>query len=687
MVKTLLLGGLLGALVVGASLGGLLEVAELRALNALFVLRGPRRTATPIVIVTVDEDSFDELNLAWPWPRALHGRFLDIVSRGHPAAIGIDIVFAEPSAQGPADDGRLAGAVARAGNVVLAAARTVAQNELFTKVELRVPTSQLRAGAAGFGLVNYDIDPDGNVRQARLEYRLEGERFESFVRRLYALGVRAGLPARPLPAGDAFLVNYRGGPRTFPWIPYYRVLDGEVSPEAFRGKIVLVGAVTPILHDAFSTPFAPANGMPGVEIHANALDTLFQGIPVRPAPRAAALAASLAAAVAAVWLTRRLRPLRAFFVLAGVGLAGWALAVGLFVLWHAWAAAVAPTLALVLAYGTTVVVEFVREQREKRRLSRFFSPAVLREIVRHKDDAHLGSSRRLVTVLFSDLRGFTSMAERLEPEQVAEVLGEYLTELTEIVFRHGGTVDKYVGDCVMALYNAPFEQRDHAAQAVRTALAFQAATQGLSARWEARLGISIRSGVGINTGEAIVGTLGSRQRLEYTAVGDTVNLAARLESITKDFDAPIIISESTWALVDGQFPARALGEVTVKGKAVPVRIHAVLLSSTRKDERVPADVRVAITAGQVTVEAAVHDLAVNGLSVRELPLALTPGMFARLSIAGTGLGEPVGADARVVWCREAAAGFAFVDLRGEAAQALRDYLSARPGPASDPGPR
>src|SRR5205807_340809 len=268
-------------------------------------------------------------------------------------------------------------------------------NELFTKVELKVPTSRLRAGAAGFGAVNYDIDPDGNVRRARLEYQLEGERFESFVRRLYDLGVRAGLPARPLPAGDAFLINYRGGPRTFPWIPYYRVLDGEGSPEAFSGKIVLVGATPPILHDAFSTPFAPANGMPGVEIHANALDTLFQGIPVRPAPRAAAGAASLAAAVAAVWLTRRLRPLRAFFVLAGVALAGWGLAVGLFVLWHAWAAAVAPTLALVLAYGTTVVVEFVQEQREKRRLSRFFSPAVLREIVRHKDDAHLGRSRHL----------------------------------------------------------------------------------------------------------------------------------------------------------------------------------------------------------------------------------------------------------------------------------------------------
>ena len=676
-MRTLLLGGLVGALVVSASLGGLLETAEFRALNALFELRGTRPPVTPIVIVTIDEDSFDELGLAWPWPRALHGRFLDTVSRGHPVAVGLDIVFAEPSARGPADDARLAGAVARAGNVVLAAAHTMTRNELFTKVDLKPPIPRLRAGAAGFGPVNYGIDPDSNVRRASLEYRLEGERFGSFVRHLYELGVRAGLPAKALPAGDTFMINYRGGPRTFPWVPYYRVLNGEVSPDAFAGKIVLVGATTPILHDVFSTPFAPSDGMPGIEIHANALETLFRGIPIRPAPRAVGLAASLVAAFAAAWLTRRVRPLPAFLVLSCVGLAGWALAFGLFVLWHAWAATVGPTLALVLGYGTTVVVAFVQEQREKRRLSRFFSPAVLREIVRHKHDVNLGSARRLITVLFSDIRGFTSMSERLEPEQVAEVLREYLTELTEIVFRHGGTVDKYVGDCIMALYNAPVEQPDHAAQAVRTALAFQAATQALSARWEARLGVSIRNGVGINTGEAVVGTLGSRQRLEYTAIGDTVNLAARLESLTKDFHTAIIISESTWALVNGQFPARALGEVTVKGKAVPVGIHAVLATSTRKDERVPADVLVAITAGAVTVEAAAHDLSASGVSVRELPIALAPGATVRLSIAGTGLRGPVGVDARLVWRREEVAGFAFGDLDGEAARILADYVAPR----------
>ena len=692
MRKTLLLGGVIGAVVVGASLAGYLGAAELRALNALFELRGPSPPVTPIVIVTIDEDSFDELNLAWPWPRALHGRFLDIISRGKPVAVGFDVVFAEPSARGPADDRPLGEAIARAGNVVLAAARTVTQTGSFTRIDMKPPIPRLRAGAVGFGPVNYDIDPDSNVRQARLEYRLEDKRFGSFVRYLYELGAKAGLPARALPADDSFMINYRGGPRTFPWIPYYRVLNGEVSPEAFSGKIVLVGATTPILHDMFSTPFAPSSGMPGIEIHANALETLFRGIPIRAVPRPVGLAVAWGVALLAVWLTRRLRPLRAFFVLVGVGLAGCATTFGLFVLWQAWAAPVGPTLALVLGYGTTVVVEFVQEQREKRRLSRFFSPAVLREIVRHKDDLHLGSSRRVVTVLFSDIRGFTSMSERLEPEQVAEVLREYLTELTEIVFRYGGTVDKYVGDCIMALYNAPVEQPDHAAQAVRTALAFQEATETLSARWEAKLGVSIRNGVGINTGEAVVGTLGSRQRLEYTAIGDAVNLAARLESITKDFHTPIIISESTYSLVNGQVPARALGEVTVKGKAVPVRIYAVLISDARKDERVHAGMVVTVTAGEVMVEAAAHDLSASGLSVRELPLALKPDALVRLSIADCGLGEATRADARVVWCREEAAGFALVEPGGEAAGVLGDYVAARvramrPAPSLDLGER
>src|SRR5262249_26398152 len=169
----------------------------------------------------------------------------------------------------------------------------------------------------------------------------------------------------------------------------------------------------------------------------------------------------------------------------------------------------------------------------------FFSPSVGREVVRHKEEGSLTTSRRLVTVLFSDIRGFTSLSEQLEPEQVEEMLREYLTEMTEIVYKHGGAVDKYIGDCVMALYNVPFEDPAPATQAARTALEFQERTLAVPKRGEEKLGIAIRNGVGINTGEAVVGTLGSKQLLQYTAIGDTINLGARLESITKEYKTNI----------------------------------------------------------------------------------------------------------------------------------------------------
>jgi adenylate cyclase len=690
--RTLGWGGAAGGLVVALLAAGLLETQALQALNLLFDLRGPRPPAAPIVIVTIDEDSFDELNQSWPWARALHGRLIDAIAAGRPIAIGFDVVFSEPSARGERDDRAFARAIDRAGNVVLAAARTVVDDPLFVKVDYNPPLPELRRGAAGFGIVNYDLDTDANVRRASLESRLDADTLHSFVWHLYQLAARAGVPAKPLPGVEGFIINYRGGARTYPHIPYHRVLDGSVGPQAFAGKIVLVGATTPVLHDVFTTPFAPANGMAGVEIHAHTLETLFQGNRIREAPRAAVGALALAAALLAAWVTLGLRPLRAFPVLAAGWLALGSAALGLFAFLNAWIDVVAPTLAAVLGYGVTVVVEFIQEQRERRRLARFFSPAVVKEIVRHKDDAHLGSSRRLLTVLFSDIRGFTSMSERLPPEQVAELLSDYLTELTEVVFRHGGTVDKYVGDCIMALYNVPFEQPDHAAQAVRTAIEFQERTRAISERWEARTGVQILNGVGINTGEAVVGTLGSRQRLEYTAIGDTVNLAARLESITKDFHSPIIVSESTYTLLDNKFPARALGEVAVKGKERPVRIYAVLTANSRKDDRVRADFGVRITLDDMTVHAFANDVSVSGLSVRGLALTPTKGRIVQVRLEGPGLLPSITADARVVWSGEDAAGLEFVELPPDAVATLSPFVAARarshaaPGPAAVPAP-
>ena len=227
-------------------------------------------------------------------------------------------------------------------------------------------------------------------------------------------------------------------------------------------------------------------------------------------------------------------------------------------------------------YVGVVIKNFAQEQLEKRRLSRFFSPNVVKEIVRQKDDAGLGAGRRRMTVLFSDIRGFTSMSEKMEPEEVVTFLREYLTEMTEAVFHHGGTVDKYIGDAIMALYNVPFEAPDHAAQAVRTALEFQRRLEPLAERFAAKHRGTLACGVGINTGDAVVGTIGSRQRLEYTAIGDAINLGSRLESITKDFNVPVVISEATWLEVKDLFETRYLGEVTVKGKEIPVKIYTVV---------------------------------------------------------------------------------------------------------------
>ena len=555
---------------------GLLQTSSLRAYNMMFSLRGARAPQTPIVIVTIDEDSFDELDRPWPWPRAQHAQLLDILSQGKPLAIGLDLVFSEPSGYGPEDDAAFAAAIRRAGNVVIAAAPAETMTTAGPKHDMNLPLPLLRGGAAGFGSVDYSIDPDANIRRASLATTVGGQRFASFLSEMYRLGSTAGLVAKPLPPGDSFLINYQGTPGTFHRIPYYRLVTKEISPEVVNGKIVLIGATTPILHDVFPTPFAPQGNMPGVEVHAHALETLLRGIPLRLASRPIVAVIVLLLACAGVWISTAFRPLTAFLFLTTAWAAMIALAAGLFA-WQNWMLEiVSPTLALGLGYFGATVDAFVREQRQSRRLSRFFSPAVLKEVVRAKSDLNLGSSRRLLTVLFCDIRGFTALSERLPPEEVAELLGEYLTDLTAVVFKNGGTVDKYVGDCIMALYNVPIEHPDHARQAVRTAIEFQQHARALSERWRAKAGVDLVNGVGISTGDAVVGTLGSRQRLEYTAIGDTVNLAARLETLTKDFDSPIIVSESTYALLGSEFKVRPLGDVTVRGKEKPVKIYAVL---------------------------------------------------------------------------------------------------------------
>jgi len=576
--RPFLAGSLVGlAMVCGAALDplGLFEGAELKVVNAHFRLRGPVPPVAPIVIVTIDEDSFDELNLTWPWPRALHAALIDILRKAQPAVIGVDIVFAEPSPHGPADDQALAEAVARAGNVVLGAALTTVTEERFVKEDLNPPIRPIRDGARGFGYVNFETDSDAFVRRVAFARSFQGRDLPGFDLHLYRVVTARRAVARPLLLEQGVTINFRGAPGTFRMVPYHQVLAGQVPSEVFAGKIVLIGATSFVLHDVFPTPFAPRGDMSGVEIHANALETLFQGIPIRRAPPAAAAILAVLGGAGAVCVASTVRPLMAFGLVGGATLAYLAATHAAF-LWGWWVMALPVPLALGTAYGSTVLRNFVRERREKRRLSRFFSPDVVETIVRQRDDVNLKAVRRRLTVLFSDIRDFTSVSERIPPEEVAALLREYLTVMTEAVFKHGGTVDKYIGDAVMALYNVPFESADHAARAVRTALEFQERLESLADRLAARYGGRLRCGVGIHTGDAVVGTIGSEQRLEYTAIGDTINLGSRLEGLTKEFGVSIIMSEATYSEVKDLFATRYLGEVNVRGKEIPVKIYAVL---------------------------------------------------------------------------------------------------------------
>lgn len=678
-----------GLFVVLVSYLGLLEAAEQWGFNALFQLRGPQPPQAPVVIISIDEDSFDELNLAWPFPRALHAQLLDILSQARPAAIGFDIVFAEPSARGDDDDAALAAAIGRAGNVVLGAAitdvqGTPVQGVAQTKTDLNPPLKILRKQAAGYGFVNPLPDDDAFIRSIQLKRTFDNDAIAnkellSFDLSLYQLAAKAGVTVEPSDK-TSFLINYRGGPKTFETVPYYRVLYGEVPPETFTKKIILVGATSLILHDVFPAPFAPQGDMPGVEIHANVLETLIQGIPISRMPWSAVAVLIVVGSLLAVWMTNRLRPLQALAVVLALAGGYAAAAFGFFVKGRLWVDVVSVPGALGLGYGTAVLENFMREQREKRRLSRFFSPAVLTEIIQHRDDRALGTSRRRITVLFSDIRGFTTMSEKLEPEQVVEILREYLTELTEVVFRHGGVVDKYVGDCIMALYNVPFDRPEHAAEAVRTALEFQRRTHEISERWKAKLGVEIKNGVGINTGEAVVGTMGSQQRLEYTAIGDTVNLAARLESITKDFKSPVIISEGTYQDVRGQFRTRYLGEVTVKGKEIPVKIYSVVETGeadVRRDTRVAVETTLTISDGEVAVPATITDLSISGLAVHELTRQFEVGQVVRLHLTAPGTTQLMGLNGRVIWSVGEKAGFRFFDVESSAQVTLRDIVARR----------
>ncbi|MEZ5286559.1 MAG: adenylate/guanylate cyclase domain-containing protein [Vicinamibacterales bacterium] len=399
----------------------------------------------------------------------------------------------------------------------------------------------------------------------------------------------------PTPACRALLpwkgpTRRRDGTPSFPSYSFYdlfysqqQILEGlppEVPPDRFKDRIVVVGVAGEGLRDVFVTPFAEGR-MPGAEIHANTIDAWQEGrtlVPASPVtalllPLGAALAVGAAGLSSSMWMT-----------------AGGALALALGYLWvdvrlfsqGAWWPLAVPLTAVGLAFVGALAWQYFVEGREKRQVKRLFSRYVAKnvydQLLADPTRARLGGTRRHMTVLFSDMRGFTPLTEQLKAEDVVSQLNDYFTRMVKVLFEHHGTLDKFVGDMVMALFGAPLDDEDHADHAVEAALAMVRALDVLNAEWQAFGLPRLDIGVGINTGDMVAGNIGSDTIMSYTVIGDAVNLGARLESLNKDYGTRIIISESTRAALKGQYDIRPLGTVTVKGKSRPVAIFEVRAS-------------------------------------------------------------------------------------------------------------
>jgi adenylate cyclase len=392
--------------------------------------------------------------------------------------------------------------------------------------------------------------------------------------------IRFGTEHIPVAEDGQLLLNYRGPGQTFRHIPAAEILAGRVAADALRDKIVLVGVTATAVADVRATPF---DGIyPGVEIHATAIDNVLTGDFLRQ-PRwnvLVEIAAIFASALALGFALRRARGVAAA-LFASTLVAGYlVLSQWLFVATGVPLGIVYPVVAIVVVYMSISVHHFVTVEREKRRtrdaFSRYLNPQLAELVSENPDMLRLGGTRRCLTVLFSDIRGFTSISEGLEPETLVEILNVYLGEMTGIVFQHDGTLDKYIGDAIMAVWGAPVSCEDHAARACAAALGMRERLLACSDEWSAQGWPKIDAGIGLHTGDMVSGNMGSQAHLSYTVIGDNVNLGSRLEGLTKTYGVGLLVSEATLAAAGEDFVARELDIVAVKGKALPVRIFELL---------------------------------------------------------------------------------------------------------------
>jgi adenylate cyclase len=597
---------------------------ELFALDTRFRLRGPLAPGPEIVLVLIDDDTIAKFG-RWPLPRQRFADAVNFLGAAGARVIGIDLLFTEPDEAGGSGDRALADAMRRAGTVVLpfafrfdrdgagpvpddiarSAFASLRRGAFFEPAPLRptgvlAPLAPLGEAAAALGHVTIAYDVDG---APRYEYPVLGHdldyypsmalRVVQLYRRLAWSDVAADL-GRGVWLGDhllatdpsmRLLVNYLGPPGQFATVSFADVAAGAVSPAMFKDRIVLIGTRITGVPDAVRTPFSAV--LPGVERLATVIDSILSGRSLHRPVYAPWLEAAwmIGFALAVALALSRLSIARAA-LLAATLLTLW-LVLGQFALvrFGIWSAAAVPSLASLLVFTLLATYRYGLLDREHRRVraafQRYLAPGMVEQLAQSSLPPQLGGEQRELTVMFCDLRGFSGISERLDPRALTRLVNAFFAMVTEAVLAQGGTVDKYMGDAVMAFWNAPLEQPDHARRACRAALAIRAGLARLDAEGVTG-GVALDCGIGINTGPCTVGNFGSRHRFDYSAVGDTVNIAARLESETKTFGIGIALGAATAARVP-ELATLPLAAIQLRGRDRSVELFALVGDETRRE--------------------------------------------------------------------------------------------------------
>ena len=570
-----------------------------------FNLRGRVAPPAEIIILAIDDESIGAAEVYrdlpamrdylkpmenFPWQRVTYSRAIEQLMAAGAKSVTLDLLFDLPSSYGVKDDQKFAETLKKyASKVVLGTAYDESISPQGLTISLSKPNPTLQAAGAKLGFVNYPApEADGRIHRLASNYRRQ-------VLRPLGLPELPSLAEATLTAADVYYVdseksdiNYYGPPRTFTTLPFSVLAPNkwEAYKEQFRGKIVLIGTTAEILKDVLPTPFSVS--MPGVEIHANAIATLKdyrainQGI---PNPWGRGLFVFLAVGSLGIGLVVGAKRTNDRLLLAlGCGIFWLISSYGIFTYFGLFIPAAAPFLGMIISGFSYFTTGVVQDQVEKRRfrstLERYVAAPIVQEILKSPNDynALLKGRKIKAAILFSDIRGFTTLSSHLEPEPLVEQLNVYLDGMVEAILAAGGTVDKFIGDAVMAEFGSPVSQGpvNDVRNAIGAALGMRATLANLRQEWRQHGQEPLFNGIGINYGELIAGDIGSKRRREYAVIGDAVNVASRVESLTKQYMTDLLITQSVYDLVAEEIDVIFMGEQEVKGRSGAVRLYSVL---------------------------------------------------------------------------------------------------------------